>query len=43
LFRQQGPVDAICKAIENIADLLEAHFPIKPGDTDALKNLIIEK
>lgn len=33
--------DAICNAIEKIGDLLYAHFPIKPDDTDELKNLIV--
>ena len=31
------------EAVEKIADLLKTHFPIKPDDTDELKNLIIEK
>ena len=35
--------DAICSAIQDIGKLLQAHFPIKPGDTDELDNLIIEK
>jgi putative membrane protein len=34
--------DAICRAIENIGDLLEAHFPVKPDDADELENLIVE-
>jgi putative membrane protein len=34
--------DAICNAIQEIGDLLQTHFPVKPGDTDELKNLIIE-
>jgi putative membrane protein len=42
-IKQQRPADAICAAVEKIGDLLEAHFPIKPDDTDELKNLIIEK
>ena len=36
-------VDAICRAIEAIGDLLKFHFPVKPDDTDELKNLIIEE
>ena len=36
-------VDAICKAIDNIGELLQSHFPVKPDDTNELKNLIIEK
>ena len=42
-IRQKRPADAICAAVEKIGDLLETHFPIKPDDTDELKNLIIEK
>ena len=42
-IKQQRPADAICEAVEKIGDLLEAHFPIKPDDTNELKNLIIEK
>jgi putative membrane protein len=33
--------DAICDAIDDIAKLLQTHFPIKPDDTDELSNLII--
>ena len=42
-IRQKRPADAICQAIEQIGALLKAHFPIRPDDTDELKNLIIEK
>ena len=42
-IKQQRPADAICAAVEKIGDLLEAYFPIKPDDTDELKNLVIEK
>ena len=42
-IRQKRPADAICKAVEKIGDLLKTHFPIKPDDTDELRNLIIEK
>lgn len=34
--------DAICSAVAQIGNLLQAHFPIKPDDTNELKNLIIE-
>ena len=42
-IRSGQGADAICSAIEDIGKLLQAHFPIKPGDTDELDNLIIEK
>ena len=42
-IKQQRPADAICAAVEKIGDLLQTHFPIKPDDSDELKNLIIEK
>jgi uncharacterized membrane protein len=32
--------DAICSAIEAIAELLQTYFPIKPDDTDELENRI---
>ena len=42
-IKQNRQADAICEAVEEIAYLLKTHFPIKPDDTDELKNLIIEK
>ncbi|BBO88934.1 TPM domain-containing protein [Desulfosarcina ovata] len=33
--------EAVCNAIREIGDLLQAHFPIKPDDTDELQNLIV--
>jgi putative membrane protein len=41
-IRSGQSTDAICKAIQEIGDLLFTHFPIKPDDTDELDNLIIE-
>ncbi len=41
-IRKGKGADAICDAIGHIGDLLQAHFPIKPDDTDELANLIIE-
>jgi putative membrane protein len=40
-IRKGQRADAICNAIQDISDLLQTHFPIKPGDTDELNNLII--
>ena len=42
-IKQKRPADAICEAVEKIGALLRLHFPVKPDDTDELKNLIIEK
>ncbi|MBW2432562.1 MAG: TPM domain-containing protein [Deltaproteobacteria bacterium] len=42
-IKQERAADAICAAVEKIGDLLEAHFPLKPDDTNELKNLVIEK
>ena len=33
--------DAICEAVGQVGELLEAHFPIRPDDTDELSNVII--
>jgi putative membrane protein len=41
-IRNGQGAEVIGKAIYEIGDLLNAHFPIQPGDTDELKNLIIE-
>ena len=42
-IKQNRQTDAICEAVDKIADLLKTHFPIKPDDRDELKNLIIEE
>ena len=42
-IRSGQGAEAICKAIQSIGGLLQAHFPIKPGDTNELTNLIIEE
>ena len=42
-IKQQRAADAICAAVEKIGALLEAHFPIKPNDSNELNNLIIKK
>jgi putative membrane protein len=42
-IKQKRQADSICEAVENIGNLLKDHFPIKPDDTDELKNLIIEE
>ena len=42
-IKQNRQTDAICEAVEKIAELLKTHFPIKPDDMNELKNLIIEE
>ncbi|MBW2468107.1 MAG: TPM domain-containing protein [Desulfobacterales bacterium] len=42
-IKQERAADAICAAVERIGDLLETHFPVKPDDSNELKNLVIEK
>jgi putative membrane protein len=42
-IKQKRSPDAICEAVKKIGELLKTHFPIKPDDTDELKNLIVEK
>ncbi len=40
-IKQKRQVDAICEAVKQIGAILKAYFPVKPDDTDELKNLII--
>ena len=42
-IRQGRQAEAICEAVEKIGDILGAHFPVKPGDTDELRSLIVEE
>ena len=40
---QRGqPADAICKAVAKVGDILEEHFPIRPDDTNELRNIITD-
>jgi putative membrane protein len=34
--------EGICRAVRRCGQLVYEHFPIKPGDTDELDNLIVE-
>jgi putative membrane protein len=40
-IRQGHHADAVCNAIQDIGNLLQTHYPIKPDDTDELNNLIV--
>ena len=42
-IKQKRQADSICEAVEKIGALLKAHFPVKPDDTNELKNLLIGK
>jgi putative membrane protein len=42
-IKHNQAAESICEAVEKIGDLLKKHFPIRPDDTDELKNLIVEK
>ena len=41
-IRSGQGAEAICESIQDIGDLLQTHFPIQPGDTNELNNLIID-
>jgi len=41
-IREKRPAEAICTAVGSVGEMLSRHFPIKPDDTNELKNLIIE-
>ena len=41
-IRQKKQADAICEAIDKAAQVLKEHFPVRPEDTDELKNLIVK-
>lgn len=42
-IRQNRPVEAICRAVEQVGEILAAHFPVKPDDTNELRNIIVEE
>jgi len=41
-IHEKNQAEAICTAVESIGAMLSRHFPIKPDDTNELKNLIIK-
>ncbi|MBI5578719.1 MAG: TPM domain-containing protein [Deltaproteobacteria bacterium] len=41
-FRKGRPAESICQAVARISDVLEEKFPVRMGDKDELKNLIVE-
>ncbi len=42
-IKQRRHADAICEAVEAAGRLLAEHFPVRPDDTDELRNLIVEE
>jgi putative membrane protein len=42
-IRQNRPAEAICRAVEQVGELLAGHFRVKPDDTNELHNLIVEE
>lgn len=41
-IRQKRQADAICRAIEEVGEILNEHFPVRADDRDELTNLIIK-
>jgi putative membrane protein len=41
-IRAGRAADGICRAVTELADVLEANFPVRPDDRNELKNVIIE-
>jgi putative membrane protein len=41
-IREKRPAQAICDAVKTVGDTLARYFPVKPDDTNELKNLIIQ-
>jgi putative membrane protein len=41
-IRDGRPGDALCEAVTRCGELIAARFPLRAGDTDELRNLIVE-
>jgi putative membrane protein len=41
-FRSGRPADSICEAVAEVAGVLAEKFPVRAGDTDELKNLVVK-
>ena len=41
-IREKRAVEAVCKAVADVGELLAEHFPIRDDDQDELTNLIVE-
>ncbi len=42
-IKQKNQAEAICHAVKEVGQMLKEHFPIKPGDRNELKNIIIKE
>jgi putative membrane protein len=42
-IRQRRQADAVCEAVAQVGNILREHFPVDPGDSDELRNLIVEE
>jgi putative membrane protein len=40
-IKKDQSAHAICAGIQKVGDILKAHFPVKPDDTDELSNIIV--
>jgi len=41
-IRERRPADALCEAVTRCGELIAAQFPLRSGDKDELRNLIVE-
>jgi putative membrane protein len=41
-IREGRPADALCEAVTRCGELIAAQFPLRAGDKDELRNLIVE-
>ena len=42
-IRSGRPAESICEAVAEVAGILAAKFPVRAGDADELKNLVVEE
>jgi len=42
-IKQKNQTEAICRAVKEVGQMLQAYFPIKPDDRNELRDLIIEE
>jgi putative membrane protein len=41
-FGSRAPAEAICRAVTRCGEVLSTHFPVRPDDTNELRNIITE-
>ncbi len=42
-IRDRRPADGLCRAVQRCGEIVTAKFPIRAGDTNELRNLIVEE